>query len=36
MLGQPGLALRASQGLESRDAKSLVPYLIAPGAQDAE
>ena len=29
MLGQPGLALRASQGLATRDIKGLIPFLIA-------
>ena len=28
MLGQPGLALRASQGLATRDIKGLIPFLI--------
>jgi cytochrome c-type biogenesis protein CcmH len=28
MLGQPGLALRASQGLKTRDVKGLIPFLI--------
>ena len=29
MLGQPALALRASQGMETRDVKGLIPFLIA-------
>jgi cytochrome c-type biogenesis protein CcmH len=28
MVGRPGLALRAAQGLETRDVRGLVPYLI--------
>lgn len=40
MLGQPGLALRASQGLQTRDVRGFIPYLIArvrkaPGDQQA-
>jgi cytochrome c-type biogenesis protein CcmH len=40
MLGQPGLALRESQGLNTRDARGFIPYLIArvrkaPGDEQA-
>ena len=40
MLGQPGLALRASQGLATRDIRGLIPFLItrvraAPGDEQA-
>jgi cytochrome c-type biogenesis protein CcmH len=40
MLGQPGLALRAAEGVRTRDVHALIPYLIArvrqaPGDQTA-
>ena len=40
MLGQPGLALRAAQGMNTRDPRGFIPYLIArvrkaPGDEQA-
>ena len=34
ILGQPGLALRASQGLETRDVRGFIPLLIARVRKD--